>query len=111
MTMQLVTEKIIKMYVTRNGEEPFSNWLASLDSKIKNRIKARLDHVRLGNLGDYKFVKEGVFKLRLNFGAGYRIYFGNEENKIILLLCGGDKSTQYKDITKAILYWKEYLSR
>lgn len=111
MTMQVVTEKIIKTYVTQNGEEPFSNWLASLDSKVRHKVKERLWRVMLGNLGDYKFVGEGVFELRLNFGAGYRIYFGNKENAIILLLCGGDKSTQYKDIARAITYWKEYLSR
>lgn len=109
--MQVVTEKIIRKYVTSNGEEPFSNWLESLHSEIRYRVKERLWRVMLGNLGDYKFIGEGVFELRLQFGSGYRIYFGNQGNTVILLLCGGDKSTQCKDIAKAITYWKEYLSR
>ena len=109
--MQVVTEKIIRKYVTPNGEEPFSNWLGSLHDEVRYRVKERLWRVMLGNLGDYKFVGEGVFELRLNFGAGYRIYFENHGNTVVLLLCGGDKSTQRKDIARAIVYWKKYLSR
>jgi len=107
--MQVVTVKTIKIYITPNGAEPFSRWLKSLDSKIRNRIKERLDRIAFGNFGDYKFIKEGIFELRLHFGAGYRIYFGLQGNAMVLLLCGGDKSTQTKDIARAIAYWRDYL--
>jgi putative addiction module killer protein len=82
-----------------------------LDKTARYRVKERLDRVVLGNLGDHKFIGDGVNELRLAFGAGYRIYYGKEENTIILLLCGGDKSTQKADIKKAIKYLKNYLSR
>ena len=62
-------------------------------------------------MGDCKPIDQGVFELRLDFGPGYRIYFGEENQKIVVLLCGGDKSTQEKDIKKAIKYWEDYLSR
>lgn len=62
----------------------------------------------MGNLGDHHSVGEGVSELRFSFGPGYRIYYGIEDKKIILLLCGGDKSTQKRDIKKAIQYWKDY---
>lgn len=71
----------------------------------------RLDRVALGNLGDHKFIGDGVFELRMDFGGGCRIYYANESDKIILLLCDGNKSTQKKDVKKAIAYWQNYLSR
>jgi putative addiction module killer protein len=80
------------------------------DKILRYRIKERLDRVALGNLGDYKFISNGVYELRLAFGSGYRIYYGSEESTVILLLCGGDKSTQKKDIKKAITYLENYLS-
>jgi putative addiction module killer protein len=64
-----------------------------------------------GNLGDHKFIGDGIYELRLAFGAGYRIYYGVEGDALMLLLCGGDKSTQRKDIKKASMYLKDYLSR
>lgn len=107
-----ITQKIdIQVYTSRNGGSPFITWLEALkDKTVRYRIKERLDRVALGNLGDYKIIAEGLAELRFNFGAGYRIYFGRCEEKIILLLCGGDKHTQTKDIKKAKEYWKDYLS-
>jgi putative addiction module killer protein len=108
--MQIIRKYIIDIYTTSRGEVPFVKWLESFkDKTMRYRIKERLDRVALGNLGDYKILQEGVSELRLPFGAGYRIYFGQINNKIILLLCGGDKSTQQQDIKKAILLWKDYL--
>lgn len=101
----------IKLYVTPEGKIPVIHWLESLDKQVRYRIKERLDRVRLGNLGDHRFLVNGVSELRLSFGAGYRIYYATEDNNIILLLCGGDKSSQPKDITKAIFYWQDYLTR
>lgn len=67
--------------------------------------------VVLGNLGDHKSIEKGVWELRFDFGAGYRVYYAEENNKIILLLCGGNKSNQKQDIKKAISYWQDYLAR
>jgi putative addiction module killer protein len=89
-----------------------SDWLYSLrDQRAKAKIRARLDRVENGNLGDCKSLGEGVFELRIDYGPGYRIYFGQEGITIIILLCGGDKSTQEQDIGKAQEYWKDYRSR
>ena len=102
----------IKIYVTPEGIIPFEKWLNNLkDKKATLKIDHRLRRIRLGNLGDYKSVGEGIFELRINYGAGYRIYFGQLGTKIILLLCGGDKSTQPKDINLAKKYWKDYAKR
>lgn len=104
-------QKELSLYVTQDGKKPFIEWLESLDNIMRYRIKERLDRVALGNLGDYKSIGGGVKELRLKFGPGYRIYFGEDRGAIILLLCGGDKSTQSKDIKKAQQYWNDYLMR
>ena len=103
-----VQKKNIEIFQDTNGKEPFVNWVESRSLSDRARIFARLDRIRTGNPGDYKSVGEEVFELRLHFGPGYRIYFGEIENTIILLLCGGDKSSQKKDIKKAKTYWKTY---
>jgi putative addiction module killer protein len=104
--------KEIRRYITKKGKIPFAEWLDSFkDRKTKLKITERLRRISLGNLGDFKSVGEGVFELRIAYGAGYRIYFGQDGNRIILLLCGGDKSTQKKDILKAKEYWHDYQNR
>ncbi|MCC5652183.1 type II toxin-antitoxin system RelE/ParE family toxin [Nostoc sp. XA013] len=90
----------------------FSAYYLSLSlSRTQVKIRARLDRVEDGNLGDCKSVGEGVFELKIDYGPGYRLYFGEEGITIIILLCGGDKSTQKQDIDKAQEYWKDYRSR
>ena len=80
--------------------------MASLkDKTIVARIYARLTRIEVGNFGDYKSVGNGVMELRFTFGAGIRIYFGHEGDKIVVLLTGGDKSSQEKDIQLAHEYW------
>lgn len=111
-----MTNKIIKkelaIYVSHDGKRPFVEWLESLkDKTIRFRIKERLDRVSLGNFGDCKSLKDGLMGLRFKFGSGYRIYYGEDDDSIVLLLCGGDKSTQSKDIKKARQYWQDYLAR
>jgi putative addiction module killer protein len=106
------TPKELRIYVTKDGREPFSEWLASLrDIRARAKIRVRLDRVSLGNIGDCHTVGEGVQELRIDYGPGYRIYFGQEGATIVLLLSGGDKSTQSRDIETAKRYWSEYRRR
>lgn len=71
----------------------------------------RLDRLKLGNFGDCKTLQEGVSELRIHYGPGIRIYYGKIGNRIVLLLCGGDKDSQDNDINKAKEYLKDYQSR
>jgi putative addiction module killer protein len=104
--------RVLLLYATELEEAPFSLWLDSLqDLKTRARIKKRLDRLRLGNLGDYKSVGEGVFELRIDCGPGYRVYYGNVDLTIILLLCGGNKDTQEKDIDLAKQFWNDFKKR
>lgn len=83
--------------------EIFTDWLDTLrDRRARAKILARIDRIGLGNLGDVKPVGEGVSESRINYGPGYRIYFCSRGEEVIVLLCGGDKSTQSEDIAKAI---------
>lgn len=103
--------KSVIVYRDPAGNEPFTNWLNSLrDPRTRRRILQRLLRVESGHYGDFKPVGEGVNELRLFFGAGYRVYFGEDGDKIVVLLTGGDKSSQQRDIQQAQAYWKEYLS-
>lgn len=79
-----------------------------MDYNIRRPIDQRLLRLLIGNYGDYKFLAQGVYELRLAFGSGYRIYFGKDGNRIVVLLNGGDKKTQKRDIQVAIEYWNEY---
>ena len=102
----------IRHYLTAEGEDVFPNWLESLgDIATRARIEVRLARVERGLFGDVRYLNDGVSELKLDFGPGYRIYYGKEGSKIIILLCGGDKSTQRKDIKHAIEYWKDYQTR
>ncbi|MBW4494958.1 MAG: type II toxin-antitoxin system RelE/ParE family toxin [Oscillatoria princeps RMCB-10] len=101
----------IQRYVTPEGRVPFDEWFDSLrDVKTQTIINKRLNRLSLGSLGDYRSVGEGVCELRIDFGPGYRIYFGQIGTAIVLLLCGGDKSTQDQDIRKAQEYWTDFRS-
>ena len=88
-----------------------SRWFNTLkDALTRRRILARLRRLEQGNYGDCKHLREGVFELRLFFGAGYRIYFGEDGDSFIVLLCGGNKNNQDRNIQTAVMYWKEYKS-
>jgi putative addiction module killer protein len=105
----MIQIKTIEVYVTENGKAPFLDWLRSLQDKTtRGRIRNRIRRLVNGMSGDCEPVGEGVFELRLFFGSGYRIYFSEYGGSVILLLCGGDKKTQSRDIQKAKDYWKEF---
>jgi putative addiction module killer protein len=98
----------VQEYVTADGQNPFREWLATLDVPARARIQARVLRLSTGNLGDHKSLGGGVWEARVMFGPGFRLYFGQEGRRVILLLVGGDKSSQSRDIRKAREFWKAY---
>ncbi|GAO97658.1 hypothetical protein Cva_00294 [Caedimonas varicaedens] len=101
----------LEIYQTENGKSPFIEWIDSFDNlEVVAKINARLLRLRLGNIGDCKSLGEGLFELRIDTGPGYRIYFLNGDTQKILLL-GGIKKTQMRDIKKAKNYLSDYRSR
>lgn len=99
----------VRKFISENGSCPIDDWLASLrDRRARARILIRLDRLSLGLEGDWKSVGEGVRELRLSEGKGYRVYYAWDGDAVILLLCGGSKSTQKKDIERAKSYWRCY---
>lgn len=99
-------------HVSESGGIPYREWFESLnDFRVQAIIDARLLHLRLGNFGRCEPLGPGIFELKIYYGPGYRIYFGKAAGKTILLLCGGDKSTQRSDIHMALRYWKHYKER
>jgi putative addiction module killer protein len=99
----------IRKYACLDGRVPFDDWIRTFkNTKDRARLLKRLDKVQLGNLGDRASIGDGVFELREHFGAGYRIYYGLQKQTVILLLCGGDKSSQTKDIKTAKQYWYDF---
>lgn len=100
----------IIVYATSTGKEPFSDWQKKLDTMVQAIVISRLARIRLGNLGDAKMIKNGggIWEFRIDCGPGYRIYFGKQGSTIVILLTGGDKKSQSRDIVKAKQYWLEY---
>jgi len=97
----------LEYYLDDNGDAPFALWMYSLRDKVTAyRIRARLDRVMLGNFGTVKSVGGGVSELKIDYGPGYRVYYAMNGKTVVLLLVGGDKSTQQKDIVTAKAYWK-----
>jgi putative addiction module killer protein len=102
----------INEYTDEQGKSPYAQWLNSLrDARTKAKIIMQVDKMELGLFGDVEPIGEGLSELRIHYGPGYRVYYGKEGNQVYLLLCGGDKSTQSKDIKKAKQYWKDHKRR
>ncbi|SRR5216684_3818654 len=97
----------LRNYVDEKRHEPFQDWLDDLDSVTRNVIQARLIRVSRGNFGDCQGVGEGVSEFRIDWGPGFRVYFGQDGDAVILLT-GGTKRTQMKDIATAKNYWRDY---
>jgi putative addiction module killer protein len=100
---------VVREYVETSGRIPFRDWLVELDKATRARVQARILRFETGNLGDYKDVGAGVLEARLDFGPGYRVYFGRKGRDLVLLLLGGDKGSQKKDIKQAQQFWSSYL--
>jgi putative addiction module killer protein len=102
----------LRRYLTASGRDVLGEWLAGLrDTRTKAKIVARLDRLSAGNFGDCKALRGGLFELRINWGPGYRVYYGLVGRVCILLLCGGDKRKQSSDIKRALEYLKDYRER
>ncbi|MBV6449015.1 type II toxin-antitoxin system RelE/ParE family toxin [Nitrosomonas sp.] len=102
-------KKHIIIYADENGHEPYLYWIDGLkDKKNQQRIRTRIRRLGEGLYGDCESVGEGVLELRMFFGSGYRVYFGEDADHIVVLLCGGDKDSQNQDIKNAKKYWKDY---
>ena len=105
-----VLEKEIKKLELQSGLVPFDEWFDSLrDRKMQAAIDTRLARVRAGNFGDYKSVGGGVFELRIALGPGLRVYYGLHGRQVVVLLGGGDKGRQSRDIRRAQQLWKEFV--
>lgn len=101
-------QRVIKIAALANDKVPFAEWMNSLDKVTKARIQSRLTRLLENNFGDHKKIDNDISELRLKFGAGYRIYYTEIDSIIVLLINGGDKSTQTKDIEKAKTILKEW---
>lgn len=94
----------------QNGLVPFDEWFDSLgDKRMQAVVDARLARVRAGSFGDYKSVGGGVFELRIALGPGLRVYYGLRGKQIVVLLGGGDKSSQARDIRRAQQLWQQFI--
>lgn len=99
-------------YVTASGKDVFGEWLRTLsDRRTVAKILVRIDRVAAGNFGDCKPLRDGVWELRINWGPGYRVYYGRIGRRCVLLLCGGDKPGQSSDIDRAVKFWNDYRQR
>ena len=110
--MREVVPRTVEIYVTRDGKDVFHKWMDGLaDQRAKALIDKTVAKVRLGNLGQHKSVGEGVQEIVLNYGPGYRIYFGEQGATRVILLCGGTKKRQEEAINEAKRYWKDWKER
>lgn len=102
----------LKRYVTDDGVDVFHEWFISLrDKQARANIQRRLDRLEVGNYGQVRFLRKGVWEMKIDVGAGYRVYYAQAGQTIILLLCGGDKGSQDADIARAVEYWEDYQER
>ena len=105
----MVIEREIHKLQLENGSVPFDDWQRSLlDKKMRAAVDVRLARVRLGNFGNKRSLGRGVFELKIDLGPGLRVYYGEHAGEMVLLLGGGDKSTQQRDISMAIRLWQQW---
>ena len=104
-----MTECEIRILQLENGRVPYNEWYETLlDKRMRAAVQLRMARIRNGNFGDHKPVGGGVFELRIDLGPGLRIYYGEYQGKLVLLLGGGDKRTQQRDIATAITWWHQW---
>ncbi|MDP3995087.1 MAG: type II toxin-antitoxin system RelE/ParE family toxin [bacterium] len=102
----------VRNYVTPSGNKPFQEWVKSIrDIRARTAIRERVYRLQRGILGDCKAIGQGIYESRIHFGPGYRLYIGRDAAVIVILLCGGDKRTQKRDIERAKTFWEDYNQR
>lgn len=101
----------IVVYLDEAGESPFGKWFEKIDSQAALKVRRSVARMELGSFGDSKGVGEGVLECRINYGPGYRIYYGRDGDELVILLAGGTKKRQQADIERAQGYWAEYKTR
>lgn len=102
----------IRHYLAQNGKDVFMEWRRLVrDTKASIAIDRRINRIELGNFGDHKYCRDGVWELRVDVGVGYRVYYAVVGAQVVLLLCGGDKRTQHADIDRACQYWLDWQRR
>ena len=104
-----MTDFKVTEYVTELGDSPFRKWTLGLDKVVRGRIDSRLRRFSQGNFGDNRHLGKGLCEAKLDFGSGYRIYYGIHGQRLVILLCGGDKGSQVRDIQTARRYWDVFL--
>ncbi len=99
----------VEVYETTDGNAPFITWLRGLnDLRTRAIIRTRINRIRVGHWGLRRSLGDGVWELKIDFGPGYRVYYGHENQEIVILLAGGDKHSQTRDIEKAKRYWNNF---
>lgn len=102
----------VRHYISRTGKDLFDKWLSELaDARAQAKIAARINRLAAGNYGDCKTLRQGLCELRIDWGPGYRVYYATMGKSLLLLLCGGDKRTQQRDIERAAAYLDDYKER
>lgn len=101
----------VVQYETEDGRCPFAEWFADLNARAAAKVTTAIARIEAGNLGDVKPVGEGVAERRIDFGPGYRLYFGQDSRRLVILLIGGTKKHQQQDIAEAKVYWSAYKRR
>lgn len=102
----------IRHYLTRSGRDVFDEWLTGLaDARAQAKIAVRLNRLAVGNFGDCKSLRQGLYEMRIDWGPGYRVYYTMIARECLLLLCGGDKRKQSADIERALEYLSDYKER
>lgn len=110
--MKEIVPQVVEVYETSEGRRPYQEWLDGLyDRQLRLIVVRRINRMRSGNFGDHRALGNGLFELRIHDGPGLRIYYGRVGNRVVIVLSGGDKSRQLKDIHRAHEYWRDYKER
>lgn len=101
----------VREYLDRGGRSPFAAWSDGLNREAAAKVAAALARIQQGNLSNAKGVGAGVHEYRIDFGPGYRIYFGKDGERLVILVGGGTKKRQQEDINTALARWQDYKQR
>jgi putative addiction module killer protein len=101
----------IRYYVADDGHQPFADWFVDVEPNARAKVARAIARMEQGNFSNVKSVGAGVLEYRLDFGPGYRIYFGRDGDTLVILLTGGTKRRQHRDIEEALAYWRDYKNR